>query len=275
MPPKNKNKILKLGDQPINSRIFGYVRVSTEKQQEEGQSIQAQKSRIEEYCKYHNLVLTEPKFYEDIKSGKSIEKRKGLKALLNNLQSGDVYIFPNVSRLGRSTGDNISVLKQLTAAYCKLIILDLQINTTTDSGNGMFQMFSVVSEMERNFISQRTREIMQFMKKKGKLLTKPSFGYQIGEVNGKKCMVKSLSEQIIIKFIRESVINKPNITLAAIIRLMRENNMTLRKGKLYHEGITAILAREGFIKPKFSHTWRYTNTNEDIYKNTEKYVIKQ
>ena len=199
--------------------------------------------------------------------------------MLNNIQEGDIYIFPAISRLGRNTGDNISILQQLTKMKCKLIILDLDINTTDKHGKMMFNIMSAISENERDLISTRTQEVMQFMQQNGTLRTKPAFGYQINEENGKRFVAENTREQTIISFIKQLVINKPNIKLAEIMRLMTNNKMALRNGKLYHEGITAILAREGFIKPKFSHTWQYTNananTNEEMYKNTEKYIVKQ
>jgi DNA invertase Pin-like site-specific DNA recombinase len=70
----------------------------------------------------------------------------------------------------------------------------------------MFQMTSVISEVERKLISQRTKDVMQYMKQVGTLRTKPPFGYKI-EVNSenKRIMVKNEQEQKVIQFIRDIV----------------------------------------------------------------------
>ncbi len=161
------------------------------------------------------------------------------------MQKGDVYIFTSTSRLGRSTGDNIFIMNQIHKSNCKLVILDLQIDTTHYMGQAMFEITSTISQIERNLISQRTKDVMQFMKQNGTLRTKPPFGFQISEIDGKKQTIKHPQEQVVINFIKQLVVNKPNIRLCEIMKSLVANNMTLRNGKLYHQGIKLILIREG------------------------------
>ena len=120
----------------------------------------------------------------------------------------------------------------------------MDIYTTTLMGTAMFQMISVILEVKRKLISQRTKDVMQYMKQIGTLRTKPPFGYKI-ELNSenKKVMVKNEKEQQVIQFLRDTV-QTWSITISSIIKLLKLNNMTLRNGKLYHEGIRSILKRE-------------------------------
>jgi DNA invertase Pin-like site-specific DNA recombinase len=225
------------------SRVFGYARVSTYYQKMYGISLEAQEDRILKYCEQNKLTL-QYLYSDPAKSGKSIKNKPGIQALLNNIKEDDIYIFTSVSRLGRATSDNLHILDILHKANCKLVILDLCIDTTTIQGTMMFQISSVMSETERKLISQRTSEVMQYMKQKKILRTKPPFGYQIIEINEKKKIVENPEEQKVIMFIKQLVKTYPTIKLSTIMKALLENNMTLRKGKMYHEGIRSILARE-------------------------------
>jgi DNA invertase Pin-like site-specific DNA recombinase len=112
-------------------------------------------------------------------------------------------------------------------------------------GNAMFQMTSVISKVERKLISQRIKDVMQYMKQNGTLRTKPPFGYKI-ETNSEneRIIVKNEKEQQVIQFIKDAVHIWPTIKISSIMRLLKLENMTLRNGKLYHEGIRSILKRE-------------------------------
>ena len=136
------------------------------------------------------------------------------------------------------------ILDILHKAKCKLVIFDLDIDTQTVMGNTMFQITSVIFETERRLISERTSEVMQYMKQKGILRTKPPFGYQITIIDCKKQMVENIKEQEIISFIKQLVVVDKDIKISNIVKSLKDNNMSLRNGKLYHEGIRSILARE-------------------------------
>jgi hypothetical protein len=85
---------------------------------------------------------------------------------------------------------------------------------------------------------------MKFMKQKGVLRTKPPFGQQITMINDKKTIIENPKEQKVISFIKQLVEQYPKIKLTTIMKALKENNMTLRNGKLYHEGIRSILINE-------------------------------
>ncbi len=133
----------------------------------------------------------------------------------------------------------------------------MNIDTTSLMGTAMFQMTSVISEVERKLISQRTKNVMQYMKQSGTLRTKPPFGYKI-EINSdnKKIVVRNEQEQKVIQFIKDIVQTWPSVTINSILRLLKLENLSLRNGKLYYEGIRSILKRENiklFKKPKLNN----------------------
>lgn len=122
-------------------------------------------------------------------------------------------------------------------------------NTTSFMETTVFQMISVISEVERKLISQRVNDVMTYMKQSGTLRTKPIFGYKI-ELNheNKKVVMLNEKEQEVINFIKQLVKQYPKIRICDIIRQLKNNNTTLRNGKLYHEGIRTILKRENIYK---------------------------
>ncbi len=127
----------------------------------------------------------------------------------------------------------------------------MDIDTTTLMRTIMFQMTSVISEIERKLILQRTKDVMQYMKQIGTLRTKPPFGYKI-EINSenKNIMVKNEKKQNVIQFIKDAIQIWPIITISSIMKLLKLENMTLRNRKLYHEGVRSILKRENLILQK-------------------------
>ena len=60
-------------------------------------------------------------------------------------------------------------------------------------------------------------------------------------------MTENPQEQVIINFIKQLVKQKPTIRLCEITKALQDNNMTLRKGKIHHQTIKAILVRENLI----------------------------
>ena len=242
LKPVNQQQNVQLKIFP-GSRVFGYARVSTYYQKVYSTSLKAQRAKIEKYCNVNNLKL-QYLYADPAKSGKNIKNRPAMQALLANIKEGDIYIFTSISRLGRATADNIHIFDVLYNAKCKLVILDLQIDTTTIMGETMFQISSVISQTERKLISQRTSEVMQYMSQKRTLRTKPPFGYKIIVIDERKKMVENPKEQEVIAYVKQLVKTYPTIKLSTIMEALLENNMTLRKGKMYHEGIRSILARE-------------------------------
>jgi site-specific DNA recombinase len=92
--------------------VFRYIRVSTNLQYNTGFLLQIQEAQIKTYCNSHDLYLLYS-YKDEGFSGKDIVSRPRLTALLDNLQSGDIYIFLSISRLRRSIAHNISIMQQL------------------------------------------------------------------------------------------------------------------------------------------------------------------
>ena len=89
-------------------QAIGYIRVSTEKQANEGVSLEAQEARIVSWCKANDYELV--KVYVDAGiSGKRMDTRKELLAALASLKKGMALVSYSLSRLARSTKDALAI----------------------------------------------------------------------------------------------------------------------------------------------------------------------
>lgn len=150
---------------------YGYIRVSTDKQ-----TVQNQKHEILEYANRQNLGKVN--FVKiEISSTKSTKARK-IDELLSTVQSGDTLIVSELSRLARSLSQLFSIVNQLIEK--NIVLIAIKQNMTLNKSNindmqnkVMLTMFSLMSELERDFISARTKEALKARKEKGIQLGKP------------------------------------------------------------------------------------------------------
>lgn len=210
--------------------VYGYVRVSTMKQVEEGHSIDAQSERIKDYCK--NNKLPEPIIIPDEGiSGKTTENRDGFNRMLSLIKSGDTIVSYSLSRLGRSTYDILSLSKDLKEKKVSLRCLDKDIDLTTNEGNMFLAILASVNEFEREQAAARTSMVMQDMKKKGKLRTKGPFGYRAEDNK----LIPVPEEQKVIDHITLLLVENPAATDAMITRSIQakvdSGELCMRKTK--------------------------------------------
>ncbi len=149
----------------------GYIRVSTEKQ-----TVQNQKHAILEYANAHQLGSVT--FIEvEMSSRRSTSERK-IDELLALLVSGDTLLVSELSRLARSLSGLFSLVNLLIEKGVRLIALKQNMSLDKNNINNlqnkvMLTMFSLMSELERDFISARTKEALKARREAGIILGKP------------------------------------------------------------------------------------------------------
>lgn len=138
-------------------KIIGYARVSTHEQNLDLQ-IDALKK---EGCIKRNI-------YVDKASGAKAE-RPGLDACLAALKPGDVLLVWRLDRLGRSMSHLVKLVDQLLENKTGFrSICDGAIDTTTASGEFVFNIFSALAQFERRLIQERTRAGLSAARARGK-----------------------------------------------------------------------------------------------------------
>lgn len=137
-------------------RVIAYARVSTEEQGVSGLGLQAQRSAIIAECQRRGWELIE--IAEDIGSGKSL-KRPGVNAALAALAAGDAkaLVVAKLDRLSRSMLDFARIMSTAQKESWALVALDVNVDTSTPSGEAMAHMLATFAQFERRLISERTK----------------------------------------------------------------------------------------------------------------------
>lgn len=148
-------------DNKKQGKIFGYARVSTQ-----DQNLDRQIDRLLEYGIHKSDI-----YMEKITGTK--KDRPLLNKLLDDVEEGDKVVITELTRLGRSTRDLISIAEQLQDKGVELVSLKENIDTTTATGKAMFGMLSVMAQFERDIISERTKEGLKSARARGKMGGRP------------------------------------------------------------------------------------------------------
>lgn len=157
--------------QPAKSRQLAllYTRVSTQMQASDGMSLDAQERELRRAAEVAGFAEAEL-VREEGRSGKSIAGRPALRAALERLDSGDaVALFvTRVDRLARSTQDFLSIVDRASKNGWRIVLLDLNLDTSTYQGRFVVTIMSALAEMERNIIAERQRDVHKDRRARGK-----------------------------------------------------------------------------------------------------------
>ena len=147
--------------------IYGYIRVSTDKQTTENQFFE-----IEQFALKNNIVI-DCWIKETISATKKLEQRK-LGYLLKKLQKGDILVSTELSRLGRNLLQVMAILSYCMNIGCQVWTIKDNYRLGADIQSKVLAFaFSLSAEIERALISSRTKEALARVKKDGKRLGRP------------------------------------------------------------------------------------------------------
>jgi DNA invertase Pin-like site-specific DNA recombinase len=152
--------------------IYGYVRVSTQEQ-----SVDSQKNSISRYCMEKKFMVDEWIKLE-MSSRKSTTLRR-IDELLDRLSPDDMVIASELSRLGRSIKETLNTIEVIVnERKSRLVLIKQNLDLNPQDKNNvankvLITIFSMLAELERDFISERTKEGLRARAAKGIKLGKP------------------------------------------------------------------------------------------------------
>jgi putative DNA-invertase from lambdoid prophage Rac len=197
--------------------IFGYIRVSTLQQANEGESLETQLKQIQSYSVLKGFDIPPENFITEkgVSGSLEFEKRPEGGKLFNQLAFGDVLIFSKLDRAFRNTRNALNTLHELKQRGISVHFIDLGGDVTNDGiGSVIFTILSAFATFERERIATRIREVKQVQKAEGKFLGGfTRFGYRIADDK----LEKDTAQQKIIKEMRD----------------MRRRGMSLRRISLW------------------------------------------
>jgi len=134
-----------------------YIRVSTDKQVEEGFSLEAQESRLRAFCQAQEWTVCSDHIYIDAGvSGKSTA-RPAFQTMMQTAQGGQIarIVSIKLDRLARNTRDFLNTVDTLQASGCDLVLLKESFDTGTPQGKFAITMFAAIAELEASQITER------------------------------------------------------------------------------------------------------------------------
>ncbi len=160
--------------------IYGYIRISTKKQDTENQ-----KFEILKFAQIKQIKIDE--FIEETISGTKSYKDRKLGELLNTLRKADTIITSELSRFGRSLLEVMEILNQLMLKDIKILVVkgNLELGENIQSKVLAFA-FSLSAEIERELISSRTKEALAKKKAAGFKLGRPKGSISKSKLDGKE-----------------------------------------------------------------------------------------
>jgi DNA invertase Pin-like site-specific DNA recombinase len=175
---------------------IGYIRVSKVDQQ-----IDSQRLAILDYAHKNKIKIHE--FIEINMSSRKTPHERGIDALIQKLNPNDRLIVSELSRLGRSLGQIIHIVDQLIKKRVSFIAIreNIVINGQKQDiqTKVMVAMFGLFAEIERDLISERTKEGLAAARAKGKLLGRPKGTLGKSRLDGKEDEIKNLLEKKVSK----------------------------------------------------------------------------
>ena len=180
---------------------YGYIRVSTDKQ-----TVENQKFEITNFCKREKLQV-DGWIEETISGSKNYDKRK-LGELLKIIKKEDLIICAELSRLGRNLFMIMEILNICMKKECRVWTIKDNYRLGDDIQSKVLAFaFGLSAEIERNLISQRTKEALKLKRAEGVVLGRPK-GRKTNPQKHKLYAMKEIIDELLIIGVSQRCIAK-------------------------------------------------------------------
>ena len=240
------------------SRAIAYVRVSSQRQVDEGVSIEAQIKRIREYARYKGMEIDDKDIIieEGVSGGVPIWERPGGRHLKTRLKTG---AYPHIltmrlDRMFRLVTDALATVDELADSGISLHVVDMDgeaIDTSTSMGRFFLTIMAALAEMERGLVSERTQIGMNQLKATHKKFTQSIYGWD-ADANGS--LKPNWFEQNIIDYM-DWQINVNGMSASAVARSLNAQGIFGKRGGKWHSsGVSRVMKNEFHNeRVKFAH----------------------
>jgi len=215
--------------------VYSYLRVSTDRQADEGESLGAQERRTEGYAQMSGFAVDHHFVERGVSGSKPLAERPEGAKLLASLKAGDIVVTPKLDRMFRSANDALANLEALKSKGVHLHMIDLGGDVT---GNGIaklvFTILSAVAEAERDRIRERIADVKKDQRDRGRFLGgSVPFGFTLFDGE----LIEVADQQQAISDMREMRADGASLRTIA-------DAMTQRGFKLSHAGVAKVLGRD-------------------------------
>ena len=163
--------------------VYGYARVSTDRQATDGESLDVQTRQIDGYAHMMGLTVDHRFIERGVSGSRPLAERPEGRALVERLEAGDVVITAKLDRMFRSALDALDVLAKLKARGVSLHMIDLGGDVTANGISKLvFTILSAVAEAERDRIRERVATTKADQRARGRYLGgKVPFGFRVSQ----------------------------------------------------------------------------------------------
>src|SRR3954466_1452638 len=207
-------------------KTVAYLRVSTG-----SQDLANQKMAVVDYARQQHFAVD--RFVEAQVSSRKTPTQRGIEDLLGTLAAGDHLIVSELSRLGRSLGQVIRIVDELVKQKVGFVAIKEAIRFEGKQDmqtKVMITLFGLFAEVERDLISQRTKEGPAAARAKGRLLGRPKGALGKSKLDGKEGEIRMLLEKTVSKASIAKIVGVSRTALHHFIRT-RKFNAKASKGK--------------------------------------------
>jgi DNA invertase Pin-like site-specific DNA recombinase len=207
-------------------KTVAYLRVSTG-----SQDLVNQKMAVLDYARRQRFTVDQ--FVEAQASSRKTPAQRGIEDLLGTLAAGDRLVVSELSRLGRSLGQVIRIVDELVRQKVHFVAIKeaIRFDEKQDMQTKvMIALFGLFAEVERELISQRTKEGLAAARAKGRLLGRPKGSLGKSKLDGKEEEIRLLVEKTVSKASIAKIVGVSRTALHHFIRT-RKLDPKASKGK--------------------------------------------
>ena len=249
-----------------------YIRVSTEDQAREGFSLGEQEEKLLQLCNFKELEVY--KVYKDAGiSAKDMEHRPQFQEMLQEMKEGKInyivaYKLDRITRSVRDLEELISVLEQYN---CFLLCDRDDVNTSTANGRFFVRMLTVLSQLEIEIVSERTKFGLNGAIKSGHIPGQRPFGYTKSE--DKKMIVDNATRPYVEKIFDMYLEGK---SFQQIANYFKENNIYPKK-KWHDTTIQKIIDNKIYMGDyeQYKRIGKQENLEPIVYMNVVEPIISR
>lgn len=203
-----------------------YTRVSTTKQAQEGDSLDAQESRLRQYATFRGFDTVDVISDEGL-SGKTTA-RPGFQRVMDavNARTVDAVIVYSLSRFARNTVATLEAIDTMNRKGVAFHSLTEQLDTTTPVGRFFVTTLAGLAQLEREQIGERTRTVLQFKRANGERVGQIPFGFRL---DGGR-LVEDEHEQHAIALVGE--LRNAGMTYAGIAERLEAQQISNKAGRV-------------------------------------------
>lgn len=195
-------------------KTVAYLRVSTG-----SQDLANQKMAVLDYAREKRFTVD--RFVEVQASSRKDPAQRGIEDLLGSLATGDRLVVSELSRLGRSLGQVIRIVDELVKRKIGFVAIKEAIRFEGKQDiqtKVMIALFGLFAEVERDLISQRTKEGLAAARAQGRLLGRPKGALGKSKLDGKEEEIRMLLEKTVSKASIAKIVGVSRTALHHFIR---------------------------------------------------------